>query len=252
MSLICLCSPFFSLIALPPQEIPPQHYNAFTLNHQIPVRYFYRDDSYPPEIPQIYDLATIERYKSDAQLRKENYYGSTDSYLYSALDRHRSEIEGKKVGVLGSVVPWYEAVVLAYGGQVVTIEYNRIFSEHPDVRTMTVDEYDAHPEEFDVLLSISSFEHDGLGRYGDPINPEGDLIAMDRAKAMLKEGGLLFLAVPVGKDLLVWNAHRIYGAKRLPLLLAGWRVLESFGFQPSDFNRRQEDHQPVFILRKEK
>ncbi len=33
-------------------------------------------------------------------------------------------------------------------------------------------------EGFDMALSISSFDHDGLGRYGDPLDPVGDLKAM--------------------------------------------------------------------------
>jgi len=27
---------------------------------------------------------------------------------------------------------------------------------------------------FDMVFSFSSIEHDGLGRYGDPLNPNGD------------------------------------------------------------------------------
>lgn len=45
---------------------------------------------------------------------------------------------------------------------------------------------------------MCSFDHDGLGRYGDPINPEGDLVAMGTVMDVLKEGGLLFLTVPIG------------------------------------------------------
>ena len=41
---------------------------------------------------------------------------------------------------------------------------------------------------FDVVLSISSFEHDGLGRYGDPLNPDGDLAAMRSTRRLLKPG----------------------------------------------------------------
>jgi hypothetical protein len=36
-------------------------------------------------------------------------------------------------------------------------------------------------------------EHDGLGRYGDPINPFGDLESIARARCLLKHGGILFL-----------------------------------------------------------
>ena len=38
------------------------------------------------------------------------------------------------------------------------------------------------------------------------------------------------MSVPVGKDILVWNAHRVYGRLRLPLLLEGWETVHTFGF----------------------
>ena len=59
----------------------------------------------------------------------------------------------------------------------------------------------------DVALSISSFDHDGLGRYGDPLRPAGDLRAMSLAWRVLKPGGHLLLTVPVGPDVVVWNLH---------------------------------------------
>lgn len=232
----------------PPRNIPDDLLNEFTLNGQIPVRSYYRNDSYPPERPLVYDRMTVEGFKEHALARKTNYYGATDTYLYSALDKYVPSLQNKKVAILGSAEPWYEAVVLAFGGKPVTIEYNKITSNHPDLRLITVEEYRLHPEKFDVILSISSFEHDGLGRYGDPINPKGDLEAMQKAKDMLNPGGLLFLAVPVGKDLLAWNAHRVYGPIRLPMLLRGWKELGSVGFDESDFSRAAEDHQPVFVL----
>ena len=101
---------------------------------------------------------------------------------------------------------------------------------------------------FDTVISISSFEHDGLGRYGDPLNPYGDLRAMKEAREMLCPGRLLFLAVPVGMDALVWNAHRVYGPVRLPMLLQNWSVVKSYGFQPSDFDKHRSAHQPIFVL----
>jgi hypothetical protein len=109
-------------------------------------------------------------------------------------------------------------------------------------------------EQFDCAFSISSFEHDGLGRYGDPLDPYGDLAAMIQAKRNVVYGGVLFLAVPVGEDALVWNAHRIYGILRLPLLLHNWKRLSSHGFLESDcgkkFNNLTESsyYQPVFVL----
>ena len=45
---------------------------------------------------------------------------------------------------------------------------------------------------------------------------------MRTARECLKPGGRLFLTVPVGPDVIVWNLHRRYGVHRLPLMLAGW------------------------------
>ena len=44
-----------------------------------------------------------------------------------------------------------------------------------------------------------SFDHDGLGRYGDRLQPDGDLLAMQTVAAVLQDQGLLFLTVPVGE-----------------------------------------------------
>lgn len=42
----------------------------------------------------------------------------------------------------------------------------------------------------------------------------------------LSPHGLLYLAVPVGRDRVYWNAGRVYGHIRLPLLLKGWGLVE--------------------------
>ncbi len=248
-------TPFFLLqvlFAVPSQSIPPELVSQFTLNGQIGVTSYYFDNSYPPERPLVYDVAAVESYKIKAQMRGESYYGPTDRFLYEALDQFSSVIKGKKVGIVGSTIPWYEAIVLIYGGKPIAIDYNKIVSEHPDIRTITVDEYKKCPEIFDALISISSIEHDGLGRYGDPIDPQGDLKAMKQMKSMLKPEGLLFLAIPVGIDHIYWNAHRVYGSKRLPLLLDGWKVLNTCGYEHKQLSQFSNGwHQPVFVLRAE-
>ena len=236
----------------PLKEIPEALYDAYTRQAAIPVLYWYLNNAYPSNQPRLYNKKVINSLIKQAKARVTRYYHLTDTYLYRAFEKHLSYIEGKNVAVLGSVQPWYESIVLAFDGRPTTIEYNKIISHDPRLEVMTVTEYDEHPKKFDALVSISSFEHDGLGRYGDPINPDGDLKAMERAKNMLNENGVLFLAVPVGKDCLLWNACRIYGEIRLPLLLQGWDIVDSFGFNPIQFDNSilgNWKHQPVFVLK---
>lgn len=65
----------------------------------------------------------------------------------------------------------------------------------------------------DSLESVSCMhviEHIGLGRYGDPLDPEGDLKAIRELIRVTKPGGDLLVVVPVGRSRIVFNAHRIY------------------------------------------
>ncbi len=232
----------------PPQEIPAELYSQYTLNGQIPVLHRYFDNTYPVWDPIFFTRGTLEYYKELVMQRKRNYYGKTDDWLYQALKDY--PIQGKKIAIIGSRKPWYESIVLVYGGSPVTIDYNRIECIPRELTAMTVKEYDENPILFDAIFSISSIEHDGLGRYGDPLDPNGDLKSMKKLKKMLKKGGLCYLAVPIGADCLVWNAHRIYGKKRLPKLLKEWQVLKTYGFSKRlvYLPLKENAIQPVFVL----
>lgn len=71
------------------------------------------------------------------------------------------------MAIMGSQRPIYESVCLVYGAQTcTTIDFQPIIMEYDDprLRSMTIAQYDLNPVRFDVAISISSFEHDGLGR----------------------------------------------------------------------------------------
>lgn len=68
------------------------------------------------------------------------------------------------------------------------------------------------------IVSLSCMhvvEHIGLGRYGDPIDPQGDIKAMKELERVLSIGGILIFVVPVGKPKIQFNAHRIYSYKQI-------------------------------------
>ena len=101
-----------------------------------------------------------------------------------------------------------------------------------------------------------------VGRYGDPLNSDGDLDAMASARALLLGSPIaqskrdignfeprvafeerpipppgsvpvLYLSVPIGQDCTVYNMHRVYGMTRLKLLLRGWKLI---GFYDNNFS----------------
>ncbi len=65
------------------------------------------------------------------------------------------------------------------------------------------------------LSCMHTIEHIGLGRYGDKIDPDGDLKAIAELKRVLTQGGSLLFVVPVGKPKIEFNAHRIYSYEQI-------------------------------------
>jgi SAM-dependent methyltransferase len=65
------------------------------------------------------------------------------------------------------------------------------------------------------LSCMHVVEHVGLGRYGDPLDPDGDLKAMAELRRVLAKGGSLLFVVPVGRPMIRYNAHRIYAYEQI-------------------------------------
>jgi Caenorhabditis protein of unknown function, DUF268 len=149
---------------------------------------------------------------------------------------------GKSVMVLGTEVPWVEAICLILGAaKVTTVEYGKIISEHPQLFPLTPlqinEEFRTGKlESFDIAVTFSSIEHSGLGRYGDMLSPWGDVIWMAKMSCMVKPGGVIVVGVPQGwggrkpdGDSIWWNAHRTYGSLRWPLMLQNWDPFDMAG-----------------------
>ncbi len=65
------------------------------------------------------------------------------------------------------------------------------------------------------LSCMHVVEHVGLGRYGDPLDPNGDLKAMSELQRVLSPGGNLLFVVPVGQPKVRFNGHRVYSSGQI-------------------------------------
>jgi hypothetical protein len=145
-----------------------------------------------------------------------------------------------------------------YNENIVTIkDYNvPIFDHFPGLASMSYWDFQKTPLFFDCIVTYSSVEHSGLGRYGDPLDPEGDINVMQDIINHLVENGLCIWGAPVGHDAVVWNAHRIYGKIRLPLMFDGFEELDWFGGKKKDLLELPLSEinfgQPVVVLQKQK
>ncbi|HLP97526.1 MAG TPA: DUF268 domain-containing protein [Sideroxyarcus sp.] len=83
-----------------------------------------------------------------------------------------------------------------------------------------MDPQESIEEYCDSLSCLHALEHFGLGRYGDPIDPHGYAAGLCNMARILRPGGVFYLSVPVGKERVEFNAHRIFDPGALVRLAA--------------------------------
>jgi SAM-dependent methyltransferase len=60
------------------------------------------------------------------------------------------------------------------------------------------------------LSCLHVIEHVGLGRYGDDVDPDGHRKAASELSRVLAPGGQLLIGTPVGRQRLMFDAHRVF------------------------------------------
>lgn len=88
------------------------------------------------------------------------------------------------------------------------------------------------PFEDHSLESVSCLhvaEHIGLGRYGDPLDPEGTRKAARELQRVVAPGGQLLFALPVGRPRVCFNAHRVSDPIALRALFDELELVEFAG-----------------------
>jgi len=134
------------------------------------------------------------------------------------------------VGSTGSIFP----IILTYFGyQVYVVDVREYeWKPPPGVKVAIGDirgtEFQSNF--FDAVTAISTIEHIGLGRFGDPLDESGDRMAIIEMTRLLKREGEILMTVPFGRRVIT-PLHRVYDSKALGFLLEGLSVekMEFYG-----------------------
>ena len=119
---------------------------------------------------------------------------------------------------IGSRLDGFIAHVLAQDISVNMIDIRPFPTEIKGLKTIVDDATELKQfsdESIESLSALCSLEHFGLGRYGDPIDPEACFKCFECIQKKMKKGGKLYLSVPIGKERVEFNAHRIFYPKTI-------------------------------------
>lgn len=247
-----------SLIIRPPLKLPPADlYKEFTQNGEMPItKEFYFDEVYSDSNSndkQTNGIVTAKEFDEWlARVRANEPLNYANTELEFLMKKNLNQIKNQSLVVIGTQLPWIEAIGYELSAsQIITLDYTRKKYEYNRLEWLHVNDYlddliqnRKQFEQFNNAASFSSIEHSGLGRYGDPLSPNGDIDAVRQVHCMLKPNGLFFLGLPTSSDnssYIEFNAHRVYGYKRLRLLFDGWTKLDQ---------KSCADFHSIFVLKK--
>lgn len=75
------------------------------------------------------------------------------------------------------------------------------------------------------LSCLHAIEHIGLGRYGDPIHPDGWRAALRECSRVLAPRGRFYLGTPIGRERLNFNSGRVFAPSTIVGALPALRLL---------------------------
>jgi SAM-dependent methyltransferase len=90
-----------------------------------------------------------------------------------------------------------------------------------------------------TLQSVSSLcvvEHIGLGRYGDPLDPQGSEKSIAELKRVVQPGGDLYLSLPLDdENRTYFDAHRAFAETYVEQLVVPFEIVDRKYIYGSDF-----------------
>lgn len=126
-------------------------------------------------------------------------------------------------GMLSAFIP-----VRFYDYRPADLELDNLSSNAADLLALPFSDESVHS-----LSCMHVVEHVGLGRYGDQLDPDGDLKAIAELKRVLAPGGTLLFVAPIGKARIQFNAHRIYSYDQVRTYFSDLELKE-FALIPDD------------------
>ena len=167
---------------------------------------------------------------------KDLYPCLDDKTSTTGFDRHYTYHPAWAMRVVAEINPKYHvdiSSILAFATQLsafipvkfydyrpAELSLSGLESEHADLTNLHFES-----NSIESLSCMHTVEHVGLGRYGDPLDLQGDLKAINELKRVTAVGGNLLFVTPIGGQAKIqFNAHRIFTYKQILEYFEGFEL----------------------------
>lgn len=134
---------------------------------------------------------------------------------------------------VGSRVDGFVAHVASFR-EIVVVDIRPLHTSIGNIEFFQADLMNQLPSELvrccDSLSCLHAMEHFGLGRYGDPLRWNGHQVGLRNLLKMLKQGGKLYISVPIGLPRIEFNAHRVFSISYLIQMFSDKLRIDDFSF----------------------
>lgn len=237
----------------PPAQIPEPLRNAFAMGGMVELLHGYTNSALPLECGEGIDDDAIRTFLAfnqevmppRAKLKASQLVTGFTPLQHAQTSKAFSRLNGefrhgitpplptmvppdldlneKSIAVVDSPDYYLDATLICLAKDVTSVRRRKVTGETKLLRTVLLSDWLREDNQYDLIICPLMLDSWGLGRHGEPIDPDADVALMRKFHEKLRPAGLLYLRVPIGRDRLIFNTMRIYGAHRLPLILADWR-----------------------------
>ncbi|TAD78974.1 MAG: FkbM family methyltransferase [Oscillatoriales cyanobacterium] len=199
----------------------------------------YQQSSEPGEFPQFTFYPCLEDNVPTTPI--DPYYFYQDTWAARKIFEHRP----KSLVDIGSTVLYAGIVSQIVPTKFVDIRPPNLKIPGFEVVAGSILNLPFADQSQEFVSSLCVVEHIGLGRYGDPILPDGTRKACAEIDRILTPGGSLLISVPVGPPCIAFNAHRIFSKAQLLNYFPGYQVLDEVHLTPEPMGSEVLSQIPV-------
>ena len=147
-------------------------------------------------------------FKSEAGVAKGHYFNQdllVANFIYTDNPKRHIDIGSRIDGFVAHVASFREIEVMDIRPLKLT--------KHKNIKFIQKDimlEENRLEKICDSVSCLHALEHFGLGRYNDPIDPNGHLKGFKNMVRMLTKGGKIYISFPIGKKKIIFNQRRVF------------------------------------------